>query len=373
MNIFMTKPFKKVITACVIALTTQAYSVLAANQNTQLAYHIEMIIFERTSAAFSAPEYWPENIVLTYPPNYRVILTQEESLALVSNEPPLNAEINAEGNYQVNEQATKEENSPITEITQAAQNTQTPAAISQRILLKRPNNSYVLTNEANAINRKSTMRVLFHKAWQQRLDSTAKAPSVIINGGDTFDSRTELGGSIRFSVNKFIHVDTQLWLARFTPNYGQELNWPIPPMAPTAINTQRTTFDTLNLEDTLHFKQDTLHFKQDTQNFGITTQTVTSALNYLNPTHSNPTHSNPTYSNQEIVSNNTYSGTIGLQNHLGNNLLANEPQASLGHLTDQVITLKQSRRMRSKELHYIDHPRLGILVKVIPIALDEML
>ena len=37
-----------------------------------------------------------------------------------------------------------------------------------------------------------------------------------------------------------------------------------------------------------------------------------------------------------------------------------EPQVS------QVIPMQQSRRMRSKELHYIDHPKFGILIYFTP-------
>jgi len=35
--------------------------------------------------------------------------------------------------------------------------------------------------------------------------------------------------------------------------------------------------------------------------------------------------------------------------------------------------LEQSRRVRSGELHYIDHPELGVLVRVTPVAAPELL
>lgn len=38
---------------------------------------------------------------------------------------------------------------------------------------------------------------------------------------------------------------------------------------------------------------------------------------------------------------------------------------------DQVYYLKQNRRMRSKELHYIDHPVLGVLVKITPYKVEK--
>lgn len=32
----------------------------------------------------------------------------------------------------------------------------------------------------------------------------------------------------------------------------------------------------------------------------------------------------------------------------------------------QTLSLQQSRRMRSKEVHYIDHPRVGVLIRILP-------
>ena len=37
------------------------------------------------------------------------------------------------------------------------------------------------------------------------------------------------------------------------------------------------------------------------------------------------------------------------------------------------IRLDQSRRLRSSELHYLDHPELGVLVKVTPVVAPELL
>ena len=36
------------------------------------------------------------------------------------------------------------------------------------------------------------------------------------------------------------------------------------------------------------------------------------------------------------------------------------------YLTRNIVQLKQKRRMRSKELHYIDHPQVGLLIKLMP-------
>ena len=68
-------------------------------------------------------------------------------------------------------------------------------------------------------------------------------------------------------------------------------------------------------------------------------------------------------------------GYIGYtyQNHVTELFLSkfqtttDQGSSSSKRVLSQVIPMKQSRRMRSKELHYIDHPMLGILVRVTPI------
>ena len=37
------------------------------------------------------------------------------------------------------------------------------------------------------------------------------------------------------------------------------------------------------------------------------------------------------------------------------------------------MQLSESRRMRSEELHYLDHPKLGVVVRVDPISMPEAL
>ncbi len=43
------------------------------------------------------------------------------------------------------------------------------------------------------------------------------------------------------------------------------------------------------------------------------------------------------------------------------------PDAAFAKIKPQVYQLKQTRKMRSKELHYLDNPRLGLLVYITPV------
>ncbi|HEY7774774.1 MAG TPA: CsiV family protein [Marinagarivorans sp.] len=301
-------------------------------------YHIEMIIFERTTAAYDAPEYWRRDFGLAYPPNYRVI--QGPDNTKTNNNSDISAR--AEDSQDAAGSTENTVNEFSIENAGYAQQVLSPQR-SPRALPERPEDSYVLTDKANAIARKNQMRVLFHKAWQQALLPTEKAPYVVITGGDTFDSVHELGGTIRFSVNKFIHVDTQLWLTQFTPNYGQESMWPSIPLEPSLVhggsNTELNTYDGDNHAQLMEY--------------GINQATI-----------SNSASSSPLFKGT-MLSGGSLNTPMGLKG------LLRSDQRQLQYLPHEIILLEQSRRMRSRELHYIDHPRLGILIKVIHISFEE--
>ncbi len=49
------------------------------------------------------------------------------------------------------------------------------------------------------------------------------------------------------------------------------------------------------------------------------------------------------------------------------NTVNNESEKSQGYLIKRIVKLNQERNMRSNEIHYIDHPLLGIIVKIVPV------
>jgi hypothetical protein len=63
--------------------------------------------------------------------------------------------------------------------------------------------------------------------------------------------------------------------------------------------------------------------------------------------------------------NSSHNLDTGLNNFTS---LADEP-----FLIKEIISLNQKRRMRSEELHYIDHPRMGILIKIIRFTTEPKL
>jgi len=52
-------------------------------------------------------------------------------------------------------------------------------------------------------------------------------------------------------------------------------------------------------------------------------------------------------------------------------LMMEQVDPSFSEIKPQVYQLKQNRKMRSKELHYLDNPRLGLLVYITPVKISK--
>lgn len=178
---------------------------------------------------------------------------------------------------------------------------------------KLPSGERRLNNHARAMGRQSAYRILFHEAWRQPVLEQQQAPALLITGGDQFGEHYELEGSITLSVARYLHLHTRLWYTQFEPNFGQSRGtWPELPRRPNTLAPAETEPETDQWQrpwdNSRSSAWDTsLNTRSDQQNF--------------------------------------------LQED---------------YLPSRIVALTQQRRMRSRELHYIDHPLFGILVEITP-------
>ena len=168
-----------------------------------------------------------------------------------------------------------------------------------------PEDHLQLNTIAARILRQRDFRLLFHKAWRQPVFSRDQSNSILIRGGDRYDDHYELEGSVTLSVERYLHFTTDLWLSTFVSTAGlDETPWPKLPKLPI------TSFSEATLSDDHPF------------------------------------------------------GTPGVEDFGAPSSLFDfrKPQ----YAVDRTVVMRQSRRMRSGELHYLDHPLMGLLVKVVP-------
>lgn len=180
-------------------------------------------------------------------------------------------------------------------------------AIGERAMLLLPDEELTLSDQARRLSRSREHRILFHGAWRQSMVENRQEPSVLISGGELFDQHHELEGSINLHLRTYLHIETDLWLSRFATNFGQEGRpWPKLPWPP----------------------------------------------------------------NQPVESGNSIKindGGTGLWHQFNQNR-NDQYEAILAqpYVVESIVLMQQNRRMRSDELHYIDHPKMGVLVKLTP-------
>lgn len=174
-----------------------------------------------------------------------------------------------------------------------------PAPVAVEPFTPLPATGHKLARAAERLSRQGGMRVLMHKAWLQPLFPRNRADALLVTGGDRVGSHYELEGYVTFSVERYLHLETNLWLSRFSLREPGDHGWPLLPPLPY-----------------------------------------------------------PQQPDQQPAAGDSWFGGAGDFQQL-----LSDP-----YRTDNIFVLHERRRLRSGELHYLDHPRFGALVRIEPRA-----
>jgi hypothetical protein len=231
------------------------FSAVAFGQNDD-RFHIDMVIYANNDPANMYEEEWPDNVHLRYPRNW------------------------------VRLQSNSELSSP-------------------RIV---DSSDPEFAKAAKSLRMSSRYKPLFLASWEQDLKSRKKAPAILIQGGKQFGKHYELEGYVRVAVERYLHLDTNLWLV----SYGSRGGDYYLPHQPQSYDVEEPS--------------------------PSVDEAFTSTPEYTQFKAQNP----------------------GFQNDIA-------PQNAAFPI-EQIVVMKQHRRMRSDELHFIDHPKFGVIIKVTKIA-----
>ncbi|WGL17255.1 CsiV family protein [Microbulbifer bruguierae] len=227
----------------------------------------------------------------------------------------------------------------------------TPSAIEPAVpeLQPVPNQ---LDNKVAALARTSGYRVLFHKTWRQVLQQERNAPAVLIGGGTPSGNHHELEGSVTLSVSRYLHVSTDLWLSEWLP---QPIDGGLATAFPTAAATESLGLSGIPVPT--RPRAERMAPEPGTQEEPL-------GLNGSSP-----------QSGYATTANGSFSTSADSATFYGNNDNAASADSAEGYpepinreppskLAARVAVLQEERRLRSGELHYIDHPKLGMLIEV---------
>ncbi len=187
-----------------------------------------------------------------------------------------------------------------------------------------------LTDQATKLRSNRGIEVLTHTGWTQAVPARDNGTPISLSGGTTYidprngDSRFRLEGEVTVTLGRYLHVQPTLY---YTPVTTTESRLPTERSQPgrnSAANTQAPG---------------RVPEVKDLSSL--------SALDRLKIRAAEKSAARAQRSNRR-------------------------PEESALELPPYT-RLEQSRRVRSGELHYIDHPELGVLVRVTPVAAPELL
>ena len=175
--------------------------------------------------------------------------------------------------------------------------------------------------KAAYMQRTGKYRTLFHQSWVQPVTDQASAlPIILDRSGDT-GQWPRLQGSIKLYLSRYLHLETNLWLNTAGDYLPGVWRMPPPPLGPPSLIIEELPEPELEA------------LSGDWPNAAEQASTLPE-------------------------------GADGLP----------LPEEDLGPVYPyrHAVLLQQERRMRSTEVHYIDHPMLGVVAKLTPLTATEL-
>lgn len=178
----------------------------------------------------------------------------------------------------------------------------------EKQLKRLPNSSLILNKSFKAMTRSKDFEILEFAGWKQPLTKEITGTPISIKAGEKFGEHYELEGQLTFRKNRYLHVKADLYMA----NYEE--------------GTQA------NIQEWL------LQDEFSAASFSSLTETK---------------KGNPEASADPIEI-------------IADTQEAQEKKIPLNFIATHVAHMNESRRMRSGEIHFLDHPKFGVLVTIEP-------
>ena len=177
-----------------------------------------------------------------------------------------------------------------------------------------PASDHELAPDAYSLQRTGVYKILFHKAWRQPGLKPSAAPWLKI---DVPGADTALNGSLRVYLSSYLHLESNLWHVTYATGQKSSKSQPL-------NNTALIT--------------------------GDTSPGAAAAMPLLTTPWPRP----PAAPAQTLFAEHTLEpieAAIALLNPVQRDI-------------EEIILLKQASRLKLNKLHYFDHPKMGLLLKV---------
>tara|TARA_R110002110_G_scaffold66978_1_gene183121 strand:- start:219214 stop:220080 length:867 start_codon:yes stop_codon:yes gene_type:complete len=202
--------------------------------------------------------------------------------------------------------------------------------------IKLPREQLEFAAKTTFLQRGGRHDILFHEAWLQPMaEADSALPIVLDNSGDT-GQWPLLQGTITLHIARYLHLETNLWLNTQGEYFESPWRMPPPPLGPARPS------QTVEELDTAAPQAGDVIASTTPEKSAVQESSLAASGDFTE--------------DEELI----------LQDLLETDQLT--PLYPYRH----AILLQQKRRMRSNEIHYIDHPKLGLLIKFTPLTEDDL-
>lgn len=206
--------------------------------------------------------------------------------------------------------------------TEAALPAAQDSALNSLAFVTLPSSQLQFRGKAALMRKSGRYNVLFHEAWVQPVVSKARTLPIILDQSGNTGQWTRLQGSVTLYLSRYLHLETNLWLNTDGSYLSGNWKMPAPPLAPPSLIIEEQATGPVDPADVWIYEP------------GLAP--VAAPGEGQQPIEPEPIEEADLYPYRHAV------------------------------------LLQQKRRMRSKEVHYIDHPKLGVVIKVTPVTRADL-
>ena len=300
-------------------------------QRLQDYYLVDFILFKHTDTSVADanyPEQWPKSVDVSLPVNPVQLMPAN----------PLSIYPELKKDFSLLNKSTQQKLTDITPLSDKYMASRLP--LTNELFSE-------LRDESKKINQVKRYELLSQQSWVQKITRTETPKEILIpidltlnkdsnSEALNFDidpEKTYVTGTIRIKKNRYLHLTTNLFAIQL-------------------LDTPAARDEAKIIEDK---QKETLKMTEGRDNDAKQKPAITEAKN---------TSPWPRLTVNSRMLEQAYYAKTGLH--------ASEqtpyPLTIPSEYIKQIAALKQTRRMRSKETHYIDHPLIGIVVRITPLV-----
>lgn len=340
----------------------------------QDVYRIELIIFTNRNNldAFNdnddspVAEDWSAIPELSYPDN--LVFLHPARLEPVAVEP-------IENSIEISPPQREEliETIPESEILLVQEDTRTAvekALASLPLLEYLDSETHLLNDMAKSIGRRSNHQVLFHQAWHQELGAAAIAPSIPIAGGESFDNHRELEGSIKLNKDRYLHITSDLWLTQYILRNNAQWDR----LTQEATENSLLTASIIDINPVPDFPLDLVRMAEDAaiREAALAQIIEDEALYEFTLEQGGQVSESlemPIDMNGDVINVTDESMDLDIDSGILESdidALINEAEELSVDLFEasKTYVLKEHRKMKRAEVHFLDHPMMGLIIQI---------